>query len=89
MNLVKVKFKGGWAWAEPDRIGQSRADVGLDGVWELYAEPAGGPDPYAENKPTDLMDMTKAELVKMAEEKGLEVTDRMNKRQIADLIVGE
>ena len=89
MNLVKVKFKGGWAWFERGRLGQSRADVGLDGVWELYTEPAAGPNPYAEDKPTDLMDLTKAELVKIAEEKGLEVTDRMNKRQIADLIVGE
>lgn len=31
MELVKVKFKGGWAFAEP-------ADVGK-GIYELYVEP--------------------------------------------------
>jgi len=31
MELVKVKFKGGWALAEP-------ADVGK-GIYELYVEP--------------------------------------------------
>ena len=31
MELVKVKFKGGWAFAEP-------ADVG-NGTYELYVEP--------------------------------------------------
>ena len=31
MELVKVKFKGGWAFAEP-------ADVG-NGKYELYVEP--------------------------------------------------
>ena len=31
MELVKVKFKGGWAFAEP-------ADVG-SGKYELYVEP--------------------------------------------------
>lgn len=36
-----------------------------------------------------LMDMTKAELIKIAEDAGLEVTDRMNKKQIADLIEGD
>ena len=43
MKLVKVKFKGGWALADPARIGQSRADVGLDGVWELYTVSTNAP----------------------------------------------
>ena len=85
MKLVKVKFKGGWALADPARIGQSRADVGLDGVWELYTEPAA----EAPKETPNLMDMTKAELIKIAEDAGLEVTDRMNKKQIADIIEGD
>ena len=39
MELVKVKFKGGWAFAEP-------ADVGK-GIYELYVEPTEGEKPVA------------------------------------------
>ena len=38
MELVKVKFKGEYAYIEKSKVGTSRADVGLAGVWELYKE---------------------------------------------------
>jgi len=96
MELVKVKFKSGWALAERGKIGQSRADVGLKGVWELYGIPAEADSTTdidtAEaqgahtDMPISLADLTKADLIKIAERGGLSVTDRMTKQQIADLI---
>lgn len=38
MELVKVKFKGDYAYIEKSKVGKTRKDVGLTGVWELYEE---------------------------------------------------